>query len=216
MDQAREDTKGLAKNETDVLIAALYPVTGKRFLRWKYGIEPVPADVKPKTLEDVKREEELVKKALKGELVEPPKKEAPPMGERARTFNVFVDGEYFEVTVDDAGAAPVVQSIGKPAALQPAAQPANPAPTAVKPKSEAKRVVAAVDGAAAVSAPMPGVIINVLVKEGDTVKAGDPVVVLEAMKVENTLTAPVGGKAIAIRCAIGDSVKKGAVLVQIG
>ena len=63
---------------------------------------------------------------------------------------------------------------------------------------------------------MPGVIINVLVKEGDSVSAGDAVVILEAMKVENTLTAPAAGKVLAVNCKTGDSVKKGEVLVQIG
>jgi pyruvate carboxylase subunit B len=63
---------------------------------------------------------------------------------------------------------------------------------------------------------MPGMIINVLVKEGDTVNAGDPVIILEAMKVENTLTAAVAGKIVAINCKRGDSVKKGDVLLQIG
>jgi pyruvate carboxylase subunit B len=74
MEAAREDVKGLAKSETDVLIAAIYPVTGKRFLHWKYGLEPVPPEVKPKSLADVKRENELIAKALRGELIEKPKK----------------------------------------------------------------------------------------------------------------------------------------------
>jgi len=211
MEKARKDTEGLAKSDADVLIAALYPVTGARFLKWKYGLEPVPDNVKPKTLEDVEREKQLVEKALRGELVEPPSKEAPPKGAGARTFNVFVDGEYFEVAVDEAGGAPVVQSITRPATA--AAQPAASAKPAPAPEPKVPAVTA---GAGDVTAPMPGVIINVLVSEGDSVKEGEGVVVLEAMKVENTLTAPAGGKVISINCKIGDSVKKGAVLVQIG
>ncbi len=215
MDKAREETKGLAKSDTDVLIAALYPVTGKRFLRWKYGLEPVPDAVKPKTLEDVERERAIVQKALKGELVEKPPKEAPPQGPGARTFNVFVDGEYFKVAVDEAGGTPVVQNITRPAAA-PAATPVATAPAQKPaPKPAEKAAPKVVAGAAGVTAPMPGVIINVLVKEGDSVSEGDAVVILEAMKVENTLTAPAGGKVLAINCKIGDSVKKGTVLVQI-
>jgi len=63
---------------------------------------------------------------------------------------------------------------------------------------------------------MPGMIINVLVKEGDTVNAGDAVVILEAMKVENTLTTSIGGKVISVDCNRGDSVRKGELLLQIG
>ncbi len=221
MSEARRDTKGLAKNDGDVLIAAIYPVTGKRYLRWKYGLEPVPDEVKPKTLEDVRRETELVKKALKGELVEAPKKDAPSPGPGARTLNVFVDGEYFEVTVDDAGGTPVVQSITNPAATR---APEPPATTGtqtagaltreVRPRE--KELPAAVEDGNALTAPMPGVIINVLVRKGDKVKAGDAILILEAMKVENTLTAPATGKVVSINCKSGDSVKKGAVLIQIG
>jgi pyruvate carboxylase subunit B len=213
MDKARKDTKGLAKNERDVLIAAIYPVTGARFLKWKYGLEPVPDNVKPKTLEDVAREKELVEKALSGQLVEAPAKDAPPRGPGARLFNVFVDGEYYEVEVDAAGDAPVVQSITRPVSA-PTARPAAPAAAPERPKAKHK-AAAAVEGAGGVPAPMPGVIVNILVREGDTVKEGEPVVVLEAMKVENTLTAPSGGKVISINCNIADSVKKGDLLVQI-
>ena len=56
LDKAKEDTKGLAVDLDDVLIYALYPVTGKKFLKWKYGKEQPPAEVKPRTLEDAKRE----------------------------------------------------------------------------------------------------------------------------------------------------------------
>jgi pyruvate carboxylase subunit B len=63
MEKAKEETKGLAKDVYDTLIYALYPKTGVDFLKWKYGIEPMPDKVKPKTLEDVKREDEAIAKA---------------------------------------------------------------------------------------------------------------------------------------------------------
>jgi len=53
-----------------VLTAAIYPITGLRFLKWKYGLETPPPEVKPKTLDDVKREDELIAKAKAGQLVE--------------------------------------------------------------------------------------------------------------------------------------------------
>jgi len=70
MEQAREATKDLAKDIGDVLTYAIYPQTGMRFLRWKYGLEEPPREVRPKTLEEVQRENELIRKALAGELVE--------------------------------------------------------------------------------------------------------------------------------------------------
>jgi pyruvate carboxylase subunit B len=63
LEKAKEETKGLAKDLCDTLIYALYPKTGVEFLKWKYGLEPMPERVKPKTLEDVKREDEAMAKA---------------------------------------------------------------------------------------------------------------------------------------------------------
>ena len=68
--KAREAVKDLAKDEGDTLICALYPMTGPRFLKWKYGLEPAPASARPRTLEDVERENELIAKAKAGKLVE--------------------------------------------------------------------------------------------------------------------------------------------------
>jgi pyruvate/oxaloacetate carboxyltransferase len=63
LDKVKKETDGLAKDIYDVLIYALFPQTGKEFLKWKYGLEPMPDKVKPKTLEDIKREDEAMAKA---------------------------------------------------------------------------------------------------------------------------------------------------------
>ncbi|MFC1860173.1 pyruvate carboxylase subunit B [Chloroflexota bacterium] len=70
LDKARDAIKDISQDIGDVLINALYPITGLRFLKWKYGLEAPPPEVKPKTMEDVKREDELIAKAKAGELVE--------------------------------------------------------------------------------------------------------------------------------------------------
>jgi len=67
LEKAKEETKGLARDLCDTLIYALYPKTGKEFLRRKYGLEPIPEKLKPKTLEDVKREDEAIAR-VKAEL----------------------------------------------------------------------------------------------------------------------------------------------------
>lgn len=211
--------KGLAKDLDDELIVALYPVTGKRFLEWKYGVTEVPEDVKPLTMEQVNDKDNLVKKALNGDLTD--KKPAPAKTENLRKFDVYVDGEYFEVEVDAEGgmsaapagtytqpAAPVARPVVAP---QPQA-PAQPAPQA---KPAPAPVTASANGTP-VTAPMPGMVMSYRVKVGDTVNKGDIVVVLEAMKMENNIPSPVAGTVLEIPKVAGDSVGKDEVMIVIG
>jgi pyruvate carboxylase subunit B len=231
LEQAKKDTEGLAQDLDDVLIYALYPVTGKRFLNWKYGKEDPPEAVKARTLEQIKEEEELVRLAKLGKLVPKVEKAAPAKTEALRTFNVFVDDEYFEVGVEALGGAPVVSHVqAKPVAApvsRPAPAPVSmPAPAAPRPAPAAKApgvsgpkaaapAAAAVDGTA-LKAPMPGMIVRYVKQVGDRVDKGETVVILEAMKMENALPAPAGGTIKAINYSTGDSVAKDAVLCVIG
>ncbi len=164
LDKAKEATKDIAKDIGDVLAYALYPTSGMRFLRWKYGLEEPPPETKAKTLEDVKREDELIAKAKAGEFVEVGLAAPPSVAE---------------------------------------------APAKVE---EEKEVVAGTP----LLAPMPGTIIRYLVNEGDEVKAGDGIVVLEAMKMENVLPTPEDGKIKAINFKPGDKVNTNDVLAIIG
>ncbi|MBT8364667.1 MAG: pyruvate carboxylase subunit B [Deltaproteobacteria bacterium] len=229
LDKAKEETKGLAVDLDDVLIYALYPVTGKKFLNWKYGKEQPPAEVRPRTLEEAKAELELLKKAKAGKLVEKPEKAAPAKSENLRTFNVFVDEDYFEVGVDALEGAPVINYVqpmpgmAPPAYAPPAVAPAAAKPAAAKaakpaaaePAAEAKPASAAVEGTP-LAAPMPGMIISYQKDVGDEVEEGDTILILEAMKMENALPAPVSGTIKAINFSSGDSVAKGDVLAVIG
>ncbi|MFC1811863.1 pyruvate carboxylase subunit B [Thermodesulfobacteriota bacterium] len=237
LDKAELDVKGLAVDMDDILIYALYPLTGKRFLKWKHGKEDPPADVKPRTMEQVKAEEELVKLAKLGQLIEKVEKEAPEKTEALRTFNVFVDDEYFEVGVEEPGGSPMISYVQQmpaqptaappaPAAPKPAAPAAAPKPSA-PPKAEPPappkpaapappaKAAADVDGTP-MKAPMPGMIIRYEKKVGDTVSTGDIVVILEAMKMENALQSPADGAIQAINFSEGDSVAKDDVLCVIG
>jgi len=226
LEKAREDVKGLAVDLDDVLTYALYPVTGKRFLKWKYGKEEPPAEVKPRTMADVKAEQDLIKKALAGKLVEKPEKEAPPKGEGLRKFNVFVDDEYFEVGVEEEGGIPqplpVVHAIPAVSAQAPApiAAVAPPLPKPLIPKAPApvkkpaSASMAQGDGTP-LSAPMPGMIIGYKKGIGDAVKKGETIVILEAMKMENALPSPASGTIKSINFSAGDSVAKGDVLCVI-
>ncbi len=222
-DKAVEATKSLAKNDGDVLIYALYPTTGSRFLKWKYGLEPVPEEVKAKTLEAVKLEDEVyltVKKknlfAKVKEYLDSLEKAAPGKGSGLRTFNVFVDGQYYEVEVECTSGAPVITSLA-PAAPRPAPAPAPAAAPAAAPKPAAAAPAESLaKGEVPLRAPMPGMIISYNVKVGDIVKTGDLVCILEAMKMQNSLPAPASGAVKAINFEPGASVAKDAVILVIG
>jgi biotin carboxyl carrier protein len=216
MAKAREATKDIAKNLGDTLIYAIYPQTGLRFLKWKYGLEPIPKEVKAKTLDEVKKEDDLIKKALAGKLMDKPEKIPPEKGPGIRKFNVFVDDNYYAVEVESEGgamiAAPVVTQVA--AAPKAAAAPAAPKPAAAP--AAAKPAAPAAGGAGSITAPMPGLIVDVTCKTGDKVKAGQQVVILEAMKMQNPLNAPIDGEVKNIYVKAGDSVAVGQVLIDIG
>ena len=89
------------------------------------------------------------------------------------------------------------------------------APAPVQKPAQAPAAAVASTGSATTTTPAPGVIIEVSVKEGQTVKAGQKVAVLEAMKMENEIQAPADGTVTAILVNKGDSVLEGAEIVKI-
>ena len=122
-------------------------------------------------------------------------------------YNITVNGVAYSVSVEEtaAGAAPVAA----PAA--PAA-PKAPAAPAAAPKAAAPARAA---GAVTVKAPMPGNILDVKVAAGASVKAGDVLVILEAMKMENEIVAPQDGTVASVNVNKGDTVNSGDVLVSM-
>lgn len=210
LDKAKEEIGDLAKDQDDLILYAQFPVTGKKFLEWKYGKAQAPDSVKPITIDDVKKRDALVKKAMAGKVVEI-SDDTPPKSQGIRTYNVFVDNEYFNVEVDPTGEVQFVA----PTAAAPAAA-SGPAPSAPAAKAAPAAAPAPVpqDGTLLL-APMPGMIVKFEKQNGDQVKKGDTVVILEAMKMENALTAPCDGTVHGITFASGDSVAKGAVLCSI-
>jgi biotin carboxyl carrier protein len=124
-----------------------------------------------------------------------------------RIYKIKVNGKTFEVKV--MGITEVepteVQTVkGTVPASAPAAA-AAPAPVAAAPVGDGTKV----------EAPMQGTILNVKVKVGDAVKAGDTVVILEAMKLENEIKAPVAGKIVDVRVSKGQQVNSKDLLVVI-
>ncbi len=127
-----------------------------------------------------------------------------------KKYTITVNGTAYEVEVEELGgvAAP------KAAAPKAAAPAAAPAPKAAPAPAPAAKPVAA--GAATVNAPMPGKVLDVKCKAGDAVKAGDVLLILEAMKMQNEIMAPSDGTISDVRVAAGTTVNTGDVMIVLG
>jgi len=137
-----------------------------------------------------------------------------------RKFQIKVDGKVYEVEVEELGGNE--SSAGTISAPQPVAAKAKEEPVsqkaAAKPSSSpvpAKAPAAAVAGEQVV-APMPGKVLQLKVKEGDSVKDGDTLLILEAMKMENEIVANASGNVKKINVAANNMVDTGDVLLVIG
>lgn len=208
LDAAREAVKHITTDLEDVLTYALYPSTGMRFLRIKHGLDPMPPEMK---------DEPLAGKDSPSERAQA--QESTPERTRsrhARTFSVYVDGEHFEVEVDPHSpdrAMRIAPTAASPAVRQ-AAELARTRQETEK-HDEPQSVPTAATNEVPVTAPIPGVVLRYAVKVGDSVSEGDSIVVLEAMKMENTLPAPTDGKVKALVQDLGATVAKDAVLAVI-
>ncbi|MCD6419276.1 MAG: biotin/lipoyl-binding protein [Synergistetes bacterium] len=138
-----------------------------------------------------------------------------------KKFRVTVNGKTYEVEVEEIGGAsgsakvtasePVSVSEPKVSALEPKKVEEKVSPAA--PISEAPKSAA---GGTVVSAPMPGKVLSVSVKEGDRVKEGDLLLILEAMKMENEILAPISGTIKQVSVSAGGTVNTGDLMVVIG
>lgn len=152
-----------------------------------------------------------------------------------KQYKYTINGAQFDVTIESiAGQKAKVQVNGIPfdvemqgsaltegdlptvAADAPAAAPAAAAPAAEAPAAAPAATKGTAGAGTPVKAPLPGVVTKVLVSAGQAVKKGDTVLVLEAMKMENNITAEADGSITGICVAAGDSVMEGTTLLTIG
>lgn len=191
LDKLREQIGTLAKSEEDVLTFAMFPDIGRTFLQ-----ERADGTLKPEALQPERR-----KNAEIGTSSSPTEFVIDVHGE---SYQVAITGvgikgtskRHFYLTLDGVPQEVVFEPLNEYTA-----------------ESKTGRKQATKEGQ--VTTSMPGNIVAVLVQEGDIVKAGQPVLVTEAMKMEAEVQAPIGGKIAAIFVAKGDRVTPGEVLIEI-
>ncbi len=202
MHRLREEIGELARSEEDVLTYAMFPEIGRRFL------------------------EERAAGALKPEALKPPagSEALAPPAYAPTDFNVTMHGETYHIRVTGVGHKTAeqrpffvtVDGVPEQILVEVLAEtvPTESAMVDTKRVSKgSKRPKASKEGH--VTSSMPGRVVDILVSVGQQVKAGDPVLVIEAMKMENEVPAPVGGTVKAVNIAKGDSVNPDEALVEI-
>ena len=134
-----------------------------------------------------------------------------------RNFVITINGKTYQVGVEEVGATPS-QTYVAPVAQAVATAPIQAAPVQAAPvaKAPAAKPAAAVSGGSVkATAPMPGTILDVKVSVGQSVKKGDTLCVLEAMKMENDIPAPQDGVVASVNVQKGATVAVGDVLVTL-
>lgn len=194
LERLRQDIGALAKSEEDVLTFAMFPDIGRKFLEEREAgtlqpevLLPIP-DGNAQTVGGEGVPTEFVVD-VHGESYRVDITGVSVKGEGKRHFYLSIDGMPEEVVFE-----PLNQFVGG--------------------GSSGKRRSASAPGD--VSTNMPGNIVDVLVKEGDTVKAGQPVLIAEAMKMETEVQAPITGTVKAVHVAKGDRINPGELLIEIG
>ena len=192
LDAARAAVADITDDIDDVLTYALYPQTGLSFLRIKHGLEEAAEDTPDKA--------DVVDTAVS------PSPEAPPRSSRARRFNVYVGDSFFEVEIDPVGGS----SPAPPPPSRSSAPAAAPSVQASPPQTDT-----VAEGETAVKSPMPGILLSLAVEVGQRIESGEPLLVLEAMKMQNTIPSPVTGTVKSLPVAPGTQVLRDQVLVTI-
>ncbi len=130
-----------------------------------------------------------------------------------KTYTITVNGNVYEVCVEEGAGAVEAPAV----AVAPQAAPkAAPKPAAqAAPKAAPKPAASGAQGDVKVTAPMPGKILKVVASAGASVKKGDVLVVLEAMKMENDIVAPQDGTVVSVNVSAGQNVEPGEVLATM-
>ena len=205
MNKLRIECEELAKSEEDVLTYAMFPELAKTFLQERNADTLRPEPLLPKEAATHATERYApneFKVTLHGETFHIKLTGSGHHGEVQRPFYVSIDGISEEVIVETLNEIEVSGERGngkKKAAAAPVSGSGRPRPS----------------HEGCVATAMPGTIVDVKVKVGDKVEAGDGVLVIEAMKMENEIQAPISGVVISVHVKKGDSVAPDETLVEI-
>ncbi len=208
MDRLRAEVGALAKSEEDVLTYAMFPEVGRLFLEERAAGTLTPEELLPP--EEAQSAPCYLAPTdfnvtMHGETYNIKIRGAGHKNEERRPFYVYVDGMPEEIMVETMEIVPTEgMAEARPAAIDRG--------DAVPKDSRRPKARKAGD----VTSAMPGTVVDVLVTVGQVLKAGDPVLVIEAMKMENEVPAPVKGTVKAVHVKKGDSVNPDEALVEIG
>ncbi|MGA7179192.1 MAG: sodium-extruding oxaloacetate decarboxylase subunit alpha [Thiobacillaceae bacterium] len=208
LDRLRGESDGLSKSDEDVLTYAMFPDLGRTFLQERAAgaLKPeplLPPEAKGQSSSSVFAPDEF-RITLHGETYHIKLTGSGKTSETPRPFFVTVDGVSEEVLLEALNEIEVSPGSASTAAKSNGVNKA--AKAGQKPKATHKGHV---------TAAMPGTIVDVLVKAGQNVQAGDPVLVIEAMKMENEVQAPVNGTIINIFATKGEAVTPDMALIEI-
>lgn len=203
MHRLRDEVGELAKSEEDALTYAMFPEIGRKFLEERAAGTLKPEELKPRGVEAAPGTAPALAPTefnitLHGETYHIHVKGAGHKTEDRRPFYVVLDGVTEEILVET-----LTETVPTEAAMVDTRRVSR----------GSRRPKASKEGD--VTSSMPGTVVDIMVKAGDSVKAGDPVLVIEAMKMENEVPAPVAGRVKSVNVTKGDSVNPDEALVEI-
>lgn len=132
-------------------------------------------------------------------------------------YTITVNGNTYNVSVQEGIAAPAAAPVyaAAPAPVAASAAPAAAPTPAAAPAPATTPAAGGSTGSVKINAPMPGKILNVKASVGQTVKKGDVLIILEAMKMENEIVSPQDGVVATINVTAGQSVESGVLLASL-
>ncbi len=201
LENAKNSISEISKNIQDVLTYALFPNTGMKFLRIKYGLEQVPENMKLYKSVTTDTEEKLQSKSeinIKENTITI-NNNLQNLSPDSKTYNIYINDESFQVTVDpttnDNSSSTKTNNI-------------------VETKTKNMEIESTQEDNI-VKSPLPGILSKYLVVEGQDIKKGDPLLVIEAMKMENTIPSPKNGIIKILPLEPGNLIARGDTLLTI-
>ena len=196
LDQAAEEIKDLSSDVKDILIHTLFPNISRKFLDIKFGHIQVENEDSDNTEKKIDANDSVAVEPNKNNLNSD---EIPTRSDQIRSFNVFVEDQYFKVDVD-----PINKNFKSIEKIE--------QPNSGKPKNKAVKSNRAKENT--LIAPMAGTFLRYEVEVGQEIKSGDSVLVIESMKMENSIPALADSVVAELPFKPGDAISKGDILIK--